>query len=88
MPVLPGWLKVRLNGCAALGAVEVLGGAENVRAPREPELIPPPIRASAAAIIITGKASVSTTAKGFRSPRKRCMNLMVVSSVPGKGKNS
>src|SRR5712672_4845709 len=46
-PGLPGWVKVRLNGCAVLGAVEVLGGAENVRAPREPELMPPPIRASA-----------------------------------------
>ena len=41
---------VRLNGCAALGAVEVLGGAENVRAPREPELKPPPTRASAGEI--------------------------------------
>jgi len=29
---------VRLNGCAAFGAVGVVGGAENVRAPREPEL--------------------------------------------------
>ena len=38
---------VRLNGCAASGAVDVLGGAEKVRAPREPELPPPPIRASA-----------------------------------------
>ncbi len=37
-PELPGWLKVRLNGCAALGAVDVLGGAENVRVPRDPEL--------------------------------------------------
>ena len=46
-PGLPGWVMVRLNGCAAFGAVEVLGGAENVRAPREPELTPPPIRASA-----------------------------------------
>ncbi len=46
-PGLPGWVMVRLNGCAVPGAVEVLGGAENVRAPREPELMPPPIRASA-----------------------------------------
>jgi len=38
---------VRLNGCAALGAVDVLGGAENVRVPRDPELNPPPTRASA-----------------------------------------
>src|ERR1700709_2233432 len=40
-PGLPGWAKVRLNGCAVPGAVEVLGGAENVRDPREPELTPP-----------------------------------------------
>ncbi len=46
-PGLAGWVMVRLNGCAAFGAVDVLGGAENVRAPREPELEPPPIRASA-----------------------------------------
>jgi len=46
-PELPGSVKVRLNGCAALGAVDVLGGAENVRVPRDPELNPPPTRASA-----------------------------------------
>ena len=58
MPGLPGWVMVRLNGCAALGAVEVLGGAEKVRAPREPELPPPPTRASAAEIAsISGSAS-------------------------------
>ena len=28
MPGLPGWVKVRFMGCAALGAVVVLGGAE------------------------------------------------------------
>ena len=38
IPGLPGWVMVRLNGCAVPGAVDVLGGAENVRAPREPEL--------------------------------------------------
>ena len=27
-PGLPGWVKVRFIGCAALGAVVVLGGAE------------------------------------------------------------
>ena len=46
-PRLPGCVNVRLNGCAAPGAVDVLGGAEKVRAPREPELTPPPTRASA-----------------------------------------
>ena len=39
-------------GCAAPGAVVVLGGAEKVRDPREPELPPPPTRASAAEIAI------------------------------------
>ena len=47
VPGLPGWVMVRLNGCAVPGAVEVLGGAEKVRVPREPELMPPPMRASA-----------------------------------------
>src|SRR5258708_2117770 len=46
-PGLLGWVMVRLNGSAVLGAVDVLGGAENVRMPREPELKPPPTRASA-----------------------------------------
>ena len=53
MPGLPGWVKVRLNGCAVPGAVDVLGGAEKVREPREPELKPPPTRASAAETAIT-----------------------------------
>ena len=57
-PGLAGWVMVRLNGCAAFGAVGVLGGAVNVRAPREPELTPPPIRASAGEIAATsGNAS-------------------------------
>src|ERR1700676_3730829 len=58
-----GWVKVRLNGCAVPGAVDVLGGAENVRAPREPELKPPPTRASADEMATTkGIASDKTTA--------------------------
>src|SRR5262252_3428873 len=44
---LPGWVMVRLKGCAEPGAVVVDGGAEKVREPRDPELPPPPIRASA-----------------------------------------
>src|SRR5258707_3356576 len=60
-PGLPGWVMVRLNGCAVLGAVDVLGGAENVRAPREPELMPPPIRASAGeTAAISGNANDKT----------------------------
>jgi hypothetical protein len=62
-PEVPGWLKVRLNGCAAFGAVDVLGGAENDRVPRDPELNPPPIRASAdEAATIKGSANDRTTA--------------------------
>ena len=36
-PGLPGWVNVRLNGCAEPGAVDVLGGAEKVRVPRDPD---------------------------------------------------
>jgi hypothetical protein len=62
-PGLPGWVIVRLNGCAVLGAVDVLGGAENVRAPREPELKPPPTRASAGEMTsMVGNASDKTMA--------------------------
>ena len=76
-PGLPGWVKVRLNGCAVLGAVEVLGGAEKVRAPREPELKPPPTRASAGETAsINGKASDKTTAIAWTMPRARCVNFM------------
>jgi len=54
---------VRLNGCAVPGAVEVLGGAEKVRDPREPELPPPPIRASAEETAsLTGNANDKKTA--------------------------
>jgi hypothetical protein len=68
---------VRLNGCAALGAVEVLGGAENVRAPREPELMPPPTRASAGEMAATnGSASAKVTAMAWTMPRARCVNFM------------
>ncbi len=63
IPELPGWPNVRLNGCAVPGAVDVLGGAEKVRAPREPELKPPPTRASAdGAANISGSANDKTTA--------------------------
>jgi hypothetical protein len=41
----------------------VLGGAENVREPRDPELTPPPTLASAdETASITGNASDKTTA--------------------------
>src|SRR6266849_5506986 len=76
-PGLPGWVKVRLNGCAVLGAVDVLGGAENVRAPREPELMPPPTRASADEMAsIKGSASDKTTAIALAMPRVRWVNFM------------
>src|SRR6202043_2673939 len=79
-PGLPGWVKVRLNGWAVLGAVEVLGGAENVRAPREPELKPPPTRAPADETVSTrGTASDKTTAIAWTMPRARCVKSMFVS---------
>ena len=87
MPGLPGWVKVRLNGCAEPGAVVVLGGAEKVRDPREPELPPPPMRASADEIAMTsGTASDRTMAIARTIPRVRCVKLMSVSLVPGMGK--
>jgi hypothetical protein len=62
-PMPPGWLKVRLKGCVVPGAVDVLGGAENDRPPREPELKPPPTRASAVDIASTaGTANDRITA--------------------------
>jgi hypothetical protein len=75
-----------LNGCAAFGAVEVLGGAVNVRAPREPELTPPPIRASAGEIAAaSGNASDNATAIAWTMPRARCVNFMSMSSNPDRG---
>jgi hypothetical protein len=57
-------VKVRFNGCAALGAVDVLGGAEKVRVPLEPMLEPPPIRASADGTTnIKGSANDRTTVR-------------------------
>jgi hypothetical protein len=57
-------VKVRFNGCAALGAVDVLGGAEKVRVPLEPMLEPPPIRASADDTAnIKGSANDRTTVR-------------------------
>jgi len=42
-----GCVMVRFIGCAVFGAVVVEGGAALVREPRDPELLPPPTRASA-----------------------------------------
>jgi hypothetical protein len=85
-PGLPGWVMVRLNGCAVLGAVDVLGGAENVRAPREPELMPPPIRASAGeTAAISGNANDKTTAMAWNMPRAACVNLMFIPQSPAGG---
>jgi hypothetical protein len=75
-----------LKGCAVPGAVDVLGGAENVRAPRDPELSPPPIRASADEIAsIRGSASDKTTAIALTMPRARCVNVMCLFLSPRYG---
>jgi hypothetical protein len=88
-PGLPGWEKVRLNGCAVPGVVEVLGGAENVRAPREPELKPPPTRASADEMASTnGIASDKTTAMAWTMPRVRWVNFMSISSSSPAGEGN
>jgi hypothetical protein len=85
-PGLVGWVMVRLKGCAAFGAVEVLGGAEKVRAPREPELTPPPIRASAEDTAnINGKANDKATAIACATPRARCMKFMSFFLHPRQG---
>ena len=74
-------------GCAAPGAVVVLGGAEKVRDPREPELPPPPTRASASEIAIAnGSATDRTTASARIIPRVPCEKFMCFSSVPRMGK--
>jgi hypothetical protein len=72
-----------LKGWAVPGAVDVLGGAENVRAPRDPELEPPPIRASADEIAsINGSASDRATAIAWTMPRARCVNFMCLFLSP------
>jgi hypothetical protein len=77
---------VRLNGCAAFGAVDVLGGAANVRDPREPELLPPPTRASADEIaIVNGIASDRTTAIVLTTPRMLNVKVMVIPQSPAGG---
>src|SRR2546421_3607869 len=87
IPGLPGWVNVRLNGCAVPGAVDVLGGAVKVRDPRDPELEPPPTRASAAEIASTnGTASDNTMVIAWTIPRARWVNVMSVPQVPGRGK--
>ncbi len=86
MPGLVGCVIVRSKGRATLGAVDVDGGAENVRAPREPELKPPPIRASAAETdSATGMATDRTTANVLTKAHIRCVNLIAHSSIPGRG---
>lgn len=69
------------------GAVEVDGGAEKVREPREPDERPPPTRASAEVIAsAVGSASASTTAIAFTRLRLRNEKSMCVSQIPGMGR--
>jgi hypothetical protein len=76
-----------LNGCAVPGAVEVDGGIEKVRVPREPEDMPPPTRASAADMAsVEASAKDSATAAARIMPRTGRVNLMVESSKPRMGK--
>jgi hypothetical protein len=77
---------VRLNGVAVPGEVAVLGGAENVLVPRDPELPPPPMRASAADMaILKGNANERATAIALTRPRVRCVNFIIIPSIPGRG---
>jgi hypothetical protein len=65
----------------------VLGGAEKVRPPREPELEPPPTRASADEIAtkLIGNATDKTTASARTVPRAYWVNLISVPSNPRQG---
>jgi hypothetical protein len=78
---------VRSIGRAAFGAVGVLDGAEKVRVPRDPELLPPPTRASAAEPIARtiGKAKERATASALVKLRVRCKIVMSYPSLPGRG---
>src|SRR5579872_4167803 len=75
---------VRSNGRAALGAVLVAGGADQVRMPREPDEKPPPARASACdTTSAVGIASASATAATLNSAVNRLENLIVSTlSIP------
>jgi hypothetical protein len=69
---------VRCIGWAAVGAVFVAGGAENVFEPREPELTRPPTRASATVVIAipAGNAKAMTTAKVLKDARMRFEDII------------
>ena len=80
---LPAFVLIFTLLSSWIGSGSLLGGAENVRPPREPELRPPPTRASAdEAIDIRGNASDKTTAIVLTMPRARCVNFMSISSNP------
>jgi hypothetical protein len=66
-------VKVRSIGAAMLGAVRVVGGAENVMLPRLPMELPLPMRASAMA-----GASRSTTAAAIASKRELARDIWFV----------
>jgi hypothetical protein len=68
---------VRCIGCAAFGAVRVIGGGANVREPRDPELKPRPPRASALDTVTTnGTATAKAIAKTLSQARARCETIM------------
>src|SRR4030088_1336718 len=86
IPGEPGWVKARLKGCAVFGAVEVLGGAENVRPPREPELTPPPTPASAGEPAPEPDTPRDrSTAIAVTMPRVRWVNFMSLFLSPPQG---
>ncbi len=70
----PGWVTLRCIG-APDGAVEVDGGAEYVREPRLPELMPPPTRAST---VVARSPTVAITIAKVASPRKKVRNIDVL----------
>jgi hypothetical protein len=66
-------VMVRSIGDARLGAVRVIGGAENVMLPRLPIELPPPRRASAMAGA-SSRAATATTARK-REPRPNILRV-------------
>ncbi|MGB7257417.1 MAG: hypothetical protein WBD48_05015 [Pseudolabrys sp.] len=70
----PGCVIVRSTGEAALGAVRVAGGAENVRMPRLPPEKPPPARASASP---AAKTSTAASMANANSDRRQIMALFL-----------
>ncbi|CEG07433.1 hypothetical protein BN961_00823 [Afipia felis] len=82
-------VMVRCIGWAAFGAVLVVGGGANVRLPREPELKPPPTRASTAVTVnVSGIATDRITTRVLSKARARCETIMNNPPSPPWGRST